>query len=481
MSETALWTGKDVITAVEGEAKNSDWTAHGVSIDSRSLAPGDLFVAIVGPVHDGHEYVAAALEKGASAALVSHVPDGVDPDANLVVVSDTLTGLEKLGMAARERVNARIVAVTGSVGKTGTKESLLHILSQQGRTHASVGSFNNHWGVPLSLSRMPADTEFAIFELGMNHPGELGPLSRMVRPHVALITTIEAVHLEFFDDVEAIARAKAEIFEGLGPTGSVILNGDNNYGGLLKSIAANGGISRILTFGEKSEADIRLTDFTLYPDYSDMAISIGSHDVFFKLGVPGRHWINNILGVLGAVSELGADIEQAASSLHNLSSPKGRGARHMVPCQGGSYLVIDDSYNASPASMRASLKVLASLFPDGKGRRIAVLGDMLELGDKSPDIHRSLKEDVCGADVDLLFACGPNMAQLAGAMPSKVITRHEASSNLLVDPLLEAVGPGDVILLKGSLGSKMSIPLEAVLKSKKAGPTSRQGGKKNAV
>ncbi len=476
MSEAALWTGKDVIAAVDGEANNSDWTAHGVSIDSRSLEPGDLFVAIVGPVHDGHEYVATAFENGAAAALVSHIPDDVDADANVVLVSDTLTGLEMLGKAARERVNAKIVAVTGSVGKTGTKESLLHILSQQGKTHASVGSFNNHWGVPLSLARMPADTEFAIFELGMNHPGELGPLSRMVRPHVALITTIEAVHLEFFDDVEAIARAKAEIFEGLGPTGSVILNGDNIYGGLLKSIAANSGISRILTFGEKSEADIRLADFTLYPDYSDMAISIGSHDVFFKLGVPGRHWINNILGVLGAISELGADIEQAASSLHNLSSPKGRGARHMVPCKGGSYLVIDDSYNASPASMRASLKVLASLFPDGKGRRIAVLGDMLELGDKSPDIHRSLKEDVCAADVNLLFACGPNMAQLAKAMPSKITTHHEASSDLLVEPLLKEVGPGDVILLKGSLGSKMSVPLEAVLNRKKTGQTSKQGG-----
>ena len=466
MSDMPLWTGPEIIAAVAGKAGRDDWTADGVSIDSRSLEKGDLFIAIVGPVHDGHKFVGAALAKGAAAALVSEIPAGLPEDANVILVPDTLKALEALGRAARDRAAAQIVAVTGSVGKTGTKESLSHILSAQGKTHASIGSFNNHWGVPLSLSRMPRDTKFAVFELGMNHPGELGPLSRMVRPHVALITTIEAVHLEFFQDVEAIARAKAEIFEGLTPSGSVILNGDNSYGGLLKSIAANAGISRILTFGEKSEADIRLTDFTLYPDHSDVAVTIASHDVFFRLGVPGRHWVSNILGVLGAVSELGADIEQAAASLHDLKSPKGRGARHMVPCPGGNYMVVDDSYNASPASMRASLKVLNNLYPDGKGRRIAVLGDMLELGEKSADIHRSLKEDVCNAGISHLFACGPNMAQLVKSLPSSIATHYEASSDLLIKPLLATVGAGDIVLVKGSLGSKMSIPLNALLERK---------------
>ncbi|WP_373089471.1 UDP-N-acetylmuramoylalanyl-D-glutamyl-2,6-diaminopimelate--D-alanyl-D-alanine ligase [Sneathiella sp.] len=470
MSDNALWTGSEIVAAVKGKAKNQNWTANGVSIDSRSIEKGDLFVAIVGPVHDGHDYVDAALANGASAVLVSEAPSDVPDTANVVLVADTLKALEDLGRAARARVNAQIVAVTGSVGKTGAKESLHHILSEQGKTHASVGSFNNHWGVPLSLARMPRDVKFAIFELGMNHPGELGPLSRMVRPHVALITTIEAVHLEFFTDVEAIARAKAEVFEGLTPSGSVILNGDNNYGGLLKSIAANAGISRILTFGEKSEADIRLTDFTLYPNYSDVAVTIGSHDVFFRLGVPGRHWVSNILGVLGAISELGANIEQAAASLQSLTSPDGRGARHMVPCQGGSYMVVDDSYNASPASMRASLNVLSNLFPDGNGRRIAVLGDMLELGDKAPDIHQSLKEDVCAAGVDVLFACGPNMAKLTKSMPHNVQTCHEATSELLVEKLLATVGAGDIVLVKGSLGSKMKIPLDALLRRKPAVP-----------
>ncbi|MEH6526696.1 MAG: UDP-N-acetylmuramoylalanyl-D-glutamyl-2,6-diaminopimelate--D-alanyl-D-alanine ligase [Sneathiella sp.] len=463
MSHEVLWTGAEIAEAVSGKVKNQDWEASGVSIDSRSLLPGDLFVAIIGPYHDGHEFASAALANGAAAVLVSEVPENIADNGNVIVVEDTLKALEMLGAAARERANTKIVAVTGSVGKTGTKESLLHILSLQGKTHASVGSFNNHWGVPLSLSRMPRDTEYAIFELGMNHPGELGPLSRMVKPHVALITTIEAVHLEFFADVEAIARAKAEIFEGLTPSGSVILNGDNIYGGLLKSIAANAGITRILTFGEKSEADVKLTDFTLYSDYSDVAVKIASHDVFFKLGVPGRHWISNILGVLGAVSELGADIEEATACLDELKSPKGRGARHMVPCTGGSYMVIDDSYNASPASMRASLEVLSNLYPDGKGRRIAVLGDMLELGEKSGDIHRSLKEDICAAKVDLLFACGSNMAQLEKAMPSTIATVHQANSELLVKHLLDAAGPGDIVLIKGSLGSKMRIPLEALL------------------
>lgn len=469
MSREELWAGAEIVNAVAGETKNQDWIASGVSIDSRSIEPGDLFVAIVGPFHDGHEFALAALENGAAAVLVSYLPENLAGQQNVVLVGDTLKALEMLGQTARERANAKIVAVTGSVGKTGTKESLLHILSLQGKTHASIGSFNNHWGVPLSLSRMPRDTEYAIFELGMNHPGELGPLSKMVRPHVALITTIEAVHLEFFNDVEAIARAKAEIFEGLTPSGSVILNGDNIYGGLLKSIAANAGITRILTFGEKSEADIKLTDFTLYADYSEVAVKIASHDVFFKLGVPGRHWISNILGVLGAISELGADIEEATASLHNLNSPKGRGARHMVPCAGGSYMVIDDSYNASPASMRASLEVLSNLYPDGKGRRIVILGDMLELGEKSPDIHRSLKEDVCAANVDLLFACGPHMAQLANAMPSKIQAIHQDNSEMLIKPLLDEVGPGDILLFKGSLGSKMCIPLEALLARKSVG------------
>ena len=463
MVDMPLWEGAEIISAVNGKTTNDDWNATGVSIDSRSLSSGDLFVAIIGPVHDGHKFAKTAHENGAAALLLSFVPDDLPKDANVVLVDDTLRALEDLGAAARKRSKARISAVTGSVGKTGTKEALLHALSRQGKTHASVGSFNNHWGVPLSLSRMPRDTEFAVFELGMNHPGELGPLSRMVRPHVAMITTSEAVNLEFFSDVEAIARAKAEIFEGLTSSGSVILNGDNSYGGLLKSIAANAGITHILTFGEKSEADIRLTDFTLYPDHSDMAVRIASHEVFFRLGVPGRHWVSNILGVLGVVSELGADIEQAAEALGDLQLPKGRGERHMVPCPGGCYMVLDDSYNASPASMRASLKVLHTLYPDGKGRRIAVLGDMLELGDKSADIHRSLKEDVRAAEVNLLFACGPNMAHLTKSMPSAVTTYHAATSEGLIEPLLETVGAGDIVLVKGSLGSKMSLPLEALL------------------
>ncbi|TNE33630.1 MAG: UDP-N-acetylmuramoylalanyl-D-glutamyl-2,6-diaminopimelate--D-alanyl-D-alanine ligase [Alphaproteobacteria bacterium] len=468
MTVSPLWTGVEVIGAVNGTAARDDWDATGVSIDSRSIAKGDLFVAIVGPVHDGHEYVAAALKGGAAAAIVSYMPDDLPENGVVIEVADTLRALEDLGRAARERVDARIVAVTGSVGKTGTKTALHHILSAQGKTHASVGSFNNHWGVPLSLSRMPRETEFAVFELGMNHPGELGPLSRMVRPHVALITTIEAVHLEFFKDVEEIARAKSEIFEGLTPNGSTILNGDNNYGGLLKSIAANAGISRILMFGEKPEADIRLEDFMLHADSSDLTVVIGSHKISFHLGVSGRHWVSNILGVLGAVSELGADLEKATESLASLSLPDGRGARHMVPCNGGSYLVIDDSYNASPASMRASLGVLGGLHPDGNGRRIAVFGDMLELGENAANIHAGLKDDVLAAGVDLLFASGPNMARLASALEGEIPCHQVASSDLLIDPLLREVRPGDILLVKGSLGSKMKLPLQALLEQKTA-------------
>ncbi len=478
MVETSLWKGDDVIAAITGRADHANWTASGVSIDSRSLQPGDLFIAIVGPVHDGHKFAAAAAASGASALILNHRPDDLPDDACVILVEDTQRALEELGRAARARSKAQIVAVTGSVGKTGSKESLLHILSRQGKTHASIGSFNNHWGVPLSLSRMPADCRFAVFELGMNHPGELGPLSRMVRPHVALITTIEAVHLEFFKDVEEIARAKAEIFEGLNRNGTVILNGDNSYGGLLKSIAVNAGISHVLMFGEAPGANILLTDFTLYPDHSEVAVKIDSREVYFRLGVPGRHWISNILGVLGAASELGADLDKAVASLTDLQSPKGRGERHMVSCAGGSYMVVDESYNASPASMRASLKVLQNLHPDGRGRRIAVLGDMLELGPRSAEIHQGLKADVVAAEVDLLFTCGPNMAHLSKSMPNNIHAYHEASSDLLIDPLLEAVGPGDVILVKGSFGSRMRLPLEALLQGcSPANAAAGQGGR----
>lgn len=464
MAEAPLWTGKDVIAAVSGKADRADWSANNVSIDSRSIEPGDLFIAIVGPVHDGHEFAADAAGKGAAALILSRRPEDLPEGAVVILVEDTQKALEDLGRAARARTGAQIVAVTGSVGKTGSKEALLHILSTQGKTHASIGSFNNHWGVPLSLARMPADCQFAIFELGMNHPGELAPLSRMVKPHVVLITTVETVHLEHFPDVEAIAHAKAEIFEGLSATGSVVLNSDNDYGGLLKSLAANRGITQIVMFGEKSDAGIRLTDYTLYPDHSDVAVKTDSGDIFFRLGAPGRHLISNMLGVLGVVGEFGIDLGAAARALADLQPPKGRGERHRVACAGGHYLVIDESYNASPVSIRAALSVLRNIQPEGKGRRIAVLGDMLELGPRAAEIHQSLKGDVLAASVDLLFTCGPNMEHLSKSMPIYIRTHHRATSDLLVDPLLEAVGPDDVILVKGSFGSRMSVPLNALLR-----------------
>ncbi|MBE7636681.1 UDP-N-acetylmuramoylalanyl-D-glutamyl-2,6-diaminopimelate--D-alanyl-D-alanine ligase [Sneathiella sp. P13V-1] len=462
-----LWTAENIIAATAGECAETDWTVNGIVIDNRAVSPGDLFIAIVGPNNDGHNYVEAAMEAGAVAAIVSKPVQAVADKIPLVMVEDTQVAMEALGKASRSRSNAKIIAVTGSVGKTGTKEALAHVLSAQGKTHWSVGSFNNHWGVPLSLSRMPIDAEYAIFELGMNHAGELTPLSQMVKPHVAIVTTVAAAHMEFFESVEDIARAKAEIFNGLQSSGVAIINADIPYTDLLVAEAKKVSGADVQLFGENTSAQIHLDDVTVNPQSSEVSATIDGHKADFTLPVPGRHWVQNILAVLGAVKAVGADVDKAIETLKTLNAPSGRGVQIELETVGGSYRLIDESYNASPIAMQAAFEVLGNLEIKGQGRRIAVLGDMRELGEDAPEIHRSLANDLLENGVDMVYACGPHMRELYEALPQKMKAAYAASSDELVESVLGAVRCDDAVLIKGSLGSRMKVILDALLDQSK--------------
>lgn len=458
-----LWTAQDAADAI-GVAARGVWQATGVSIDSRTVAPGDLFVALKGPKHDGHDHIAAALAAGAAAALVERVPADVAPGAPLLVVGETLAALEKLGRAARARnTRARIIAVTGSVGKTSTKEALKLALEAQGATHASAGSYNNHIGVPLTLARLPADASFGVFEIGMNHAGEITPLVRMVRPHVAIITTIEAVHIEnFADGIEGIAAAKAEMFDGL-EGGVAVLNRDNAFFEFLSARARARGVRRVLGFGEHPEADARLIEVRLEPTGSHVSAIIDGRAISYRIAAPGRHWVINSLAVLGAIAAAGGDIGVSAAMLARLSAPKGRGRRHRVGAGGGSFELIDDSYNASPVSMRAAFQVLAAAEPGPNGRRIAVLGDMLELGADSPKLHAALADALVDAKIDQVFTCGQYMARLYDSLPARLRAAHAANSEQLVPMVRAAIRAGDVVVVKGSFGSRMGRVVDALL------------------
>lgn len=454
------WTAAEAAAATGGEARGaSSRAATGVSIDTRSLEPGDLFVALTGDNRDGHGFVADALRRGAAVALVSRVPDGIAEDAPLLLVPDTLKGLEALGRAGRARSAARVAGVTGSVGKTGTKEALRHVLAGQGPTHASAASHNNHWGVPLSLARLPRDAAYGIFELGMNHAGEIAALTRQVRPDVALVTLIAPAHLGAFDSLEAIADAKAEIFAGLEPGGVAVLNRDDPFFDRLRGHAGRHA-HRIVTFGAHAAAGWRLAEAGLDPEGSDVvATRPGGGSLAYRLGVPGRHWVHNSLAVLAVADALDADPEAAAGALATFQPPAGRGRKRMIPLEGGGEaLLLDESYNANPASMRAALALLGQM----PGRRVAVLGDMLELGERGPELHAGLARDALAAGVARVFACGPLMAGLFDALPGEVRGLHARESAALAGPVRAALRPGDVVLVKGSLGSRMGPVVEAL-------------------
>ncbi|MEQ9143742.1 MAG: UDP-N-acetylmuramoylalanyl-D-glutamyl-2,6-diaminopimelate--D-alanyl-D-alanine ligase [Parvibaculaceae bacterium] len=458
---TALWTRDEAVAATGGRA-SGEWAASGVSIDTRTLELGDLFVALKGDNSDGHAHVADALANGAAAAIVSRPCEGAAEDG-LLFVDDTLEALVALGKAARARTDARVAAITGSVGKTSTKDALRTIFEKQGRTHASVASYNNHWGVPLTLARMPADTEWAIFEIGMNHAGEISPLVQMVKPHVALITTVEPVHIANFESVEEIADAKAEIFDGVLPGGTVVLNFDNPHFERLKARAEALGISRIISFGEGEGADAHLDKSALHATCSCISATICGQEITYKLGAPGRHLVMNSLGVLGVVQALGGDLAMAGLSLASITAPKGRGARHVVNAPDRSFLVIDESYNANPASMRAAIATLASAEVDPRCKRVAVLGDMLELGEDSADMHRNLAYAIDEAGIDLVFACGPLMKNLYEALPKAQRGAYAPTSRDLMNDLVPVLSDGDAVMVKGSLGSRMGLIVEGLL------------------
>ncbi|MCK0198217.1 UDP-N-acetylmuramoylalanyl-D-glutamyl-2,6-diaminopimelate--D-alanyl-D-alanine ligase [Ancylobacter sp. 6x-1] len=455
-----LWTPAELAAATGGTLRGAPAPAlSGVSIDTRTLARGDVFFAIRGENSDGHDYVAAALGRKAGLCVVSaegleKIVASLPAGAPLLVVPDVLAGLEAAGRAARARTAARIVAVTGSVGKTTTKEALLLALGADGPTHASVASYNNHWGVPLSLARMPAGSRYGVFELGMNHPGEITPLSALVRPHVAIVTTIEPVHLGHFSGIEAIADAKAEIFTGVEPGGAAVLNRDNPHFARLAAAARAAGIERIIGFGEAEAAEARLVNVALQPDSSTATAEILGKTVSFKVGLPGRHIVQNALAVLAAAKLAGADLALAAIALGSLGPPPGRGVRTALAVKGGQALLIDESYNANPASMRAALSVLGNMPVGPRGRRIAVLGDMLELGETGPALHAGLAGDA-GQASDLVFCAGPLMRGLYEALPDNRRGGWAPDSTALAPLVAGALRGSDVIMVKGSLGSRM--------------------------
>ena len=463
MSAAPLWTVSDMAAAMAAAPSGRvPPVVSGLSIDTRTIGAGEAFFAIRGDARDGHDFVHDALAAGAGLAVVAAARRGDFPDdAPLLVVADVLDALRALAAAARARTAAKVVAVTGSVGKTSTKEALRAALSRDGKTHASVASYNNHWGVPLSLARCPADARYAVFEIGMNHAGEIGPLSRLVRPDVAIVTTVEPVHLEFFASVEAIADAKAEIFEGLEPGGTAVLNRDNPQFSRLAAQAVRAG-ARIVGFGEDAQAEARLIGCALRSDCSTVRADILGTEVAYKLGVPGRHMVQNSLAVLAAVSLAGADLALAALALADLAPARGRGTRITLDLPGGTALLIDESYNANPASMRAALALLGQSDTAARGRRIAVLGDMLELGPEGPALHAAMAAAVTEHGVDLVFCAGPLMRHLWEALPSNRRGGYADTAAALEPRLREAIQPGDVMMVKGSNSSRMG-PLVAAL------------------
>ncbi len=463
MSAAPLWTVEAMARAMGAEMQGAlPQSVSGLSIDTRTIAPGEAFFALK-DARDGHEFVEAALKAGGGLAVVAADKRGMFPkEAPLLVVADVLEGLTALARAARARSNAKFIGVTGSVGKTGTKEALRLALSSDGETHASAASYNNHWGVPLSLARCPASAKYAVLEIGMNHAGEIAPLTKLVRPHVAIITTIEPVHLEFFPSVEAIADAKAEIFSGIEPGGAAVINRDNPHFARLQKQAKDAGVGRIVTFGENAKADARLIKVALQSDSSTAQARILGADVAYKLGAPGRHVVLNSLAVLAGATLAGADLALAALALSNLAPPSGRGARMTLDLPGGTALLIDESYNANPASMRAALALLGQAPLGPRGRRIAVLGEMLELGTRGMELHRGLAAQVVENSVDLVFCAGQLYRDFWEALPSERRGGYAVTAAALEADVLGALRAGDAVMIKGSLGSRMGPIVKAL-------------------
>lgn len=476
MNTRLRWTGAEIVNAAHGHSlQEQTWQAHGVAIDSRTAEKDDLFVALQGPYHDAHDYVSAAFAAGCSAAIVTRQPSQVPAGSPLVFVDDTFKALERLGQAGRQRATARIVAVTGSVGKTSSKEMLHLMLKAVGATYANEGSFNNHWGVPLSLARLPADADFGVFEIGMNHAGELGPLSQMVQPDVALITNIEAVHLEFFASLNDIADAKAEIFQGVKTDGTVVLNRDNPYFGRLAASAKAHNLKNILSFGQDAKSNARLLAYTAVPEGGVVKADINGRILEYRIGTPGQHLAFNSLGALLAAVTAGGDLEACASALAHYSQPKGRGVFQTISLAGGALTLIDESYNASPVAVRAAIHVLAQMSASASpGRRIIVLGDMKELGATSAALHAELAKDLISNKIDLVFCCGEMMAHLYNALPESMRGGYAETSAALIPSVVSAVGAHDIVTIKGSHSMNMDNIVNALIALAETSQTSKR-------
>ena len=465
-----LWTASDAATATNGRLTGT-WSANGVSIDTRTLQQGDLFVALQ-DIRDGHDFVAAALAKGAAAALVSRIPDGLAPDAPLLVVPDVLRALEHLAAFARARTRARVIGVTGSVGKTSTKDMLRTILSGQGRTHAAEASYNNHWGVPLTLARLPPDTDFAVIEIGMNHPGEIAPLARLAKLDIALITAIAPAHLEAFGGLDGIAAEKASICDGLSAQGTAILPLDTPTAPILLA-AARTAVSNVVTFGQDPAADYHLAHVTVTDAATVVRATRKGANFLYKVMSPGRHFALNGLAALAVADALGLDPMIAATDLGRWSPPPGRGTRERItldPVEGLSFDLIDDAFNANPASLAAALDVLIAARPQDQvgrisgGRRIAILGDMLELGPTETALHLAVAYHPGLSAITTIHCVGPRMAALHQALPRAQRGQWVATAPELALAARALIDAGDVVLVKGSKGIKVSLVVDALRK-----------------
>ncbi len=466
-SKSSLWSSTEAAKATNGTSQGQ-WVASGISIDTRTLQKGDLFIAIRGDAMDGHKFAADALAKGAVAVVIDRAVDGV-PAEKALMVADTFKAMQDLGIAARARTSAKIIGVTGSVGKTGTKDMLGRVFSSLGQAHYSEKSLNNHWGVPLSLSRMDAGCDYGVFEMGMNHANEIAPLTQMVKPHIAIITTIAPVHTEHFPDgLNGIAKAKAEIFSGMDAHGIAILNKDNPQYDLIVAEAKNQGVTKIFSFGTSQSADARLVDCLVAANGTRIRAIILGEDIAFTMKDAGPHNATNALSVLLAVKLLGGDMQRAMDALHDMEPPAGRGKREYLNIGdvNNPVTLIDESYNASPVAMQAAFKVMALIDPGRGGRRIAILGDMYELGMNSAQMHRDLAMPLQAAGIDLVYTCGPLMKNLYDALPEQNRGKHHDEAPEMAKIVPDVLVPGDVVLVKGSRGGgdkpRMQLVVEAL-------------------
>jgi UDP-N-acetylmuramoyl-tripeptide--D-alanyl-D-alanine ligase len=458
---TALWTSDEVSKALSPVAAVASFEANGVTFDSRAVGKGDLFFALGGETTDGHGFVVDALARGAAAAVVSHDVDGAR--GPLIRVPDTMKALADLGRAGRRRSKARIASVTGSVGKTSTKDALRTMLSAQAPTSASVASYNNHVGVPVSLARLPREARYGVFEIGMNHPGEIEPLARQVEAHVGVITNVEPAHIGYMGSEEAIADEKACLFAGMADRAVAVLNRDNRHYERLLGHARRFGVARVVGFGRSEAAEVRLLSCNLQDSGSDVVALIHGRRIEYRLGAAGGHWALNSIAALAVVEALGADVGEAAAALANVKASPGRGARRILKFDTGTIELLDESYNANPASMPAMLAVLAHTAPAPGGRRLLALGDMRELGEGADAYHAGLADAVAASGATQVFLCGPHMKALWRRLAPAQRGVHRPDSTSLAGDVAAALRAGDVVAVKGSLGSKMKIVVDAIV------------------